>query len=65
MLDKWAKQEAARQRRVNKTPPKPRYRKETPEEERRGLGSYWAGYDKGREIGIDPQMDKAKQRVIG
>jgi hypothetical protein len=42
-----------------------RSRKLTPEEERARLPSYDEGYDKGREVGIDRQVNETKQERIG
>lgn len=63
-LDKWAAEDAKRQARRNKTPPKPRYRKATPEEERMNLGSYYEGRRSGDTVGIDTQVDRAKTQAI-
>lgn len=64
-VDEAAKKEARRQARANRTPPKPRYRKPTAEEERMGLGSYYEGRAKGNEVGIDTQAEdkSAKGRL--
>lgn len=59
---KWAKEDAAAERRRNKTPPKMRYRRATPEEERQALGSYSEGYRAGNDVGIDQQV-KAKDQA--
>jgi len=69
-LAKWVeenrKREAARQKRANKTSPKPRYRKMTAEEQRANLDSFWEGRSKGNEVGIDTQIDEnAKRKAIG
>jgi hypothetical protein len=65
-LAKWVaeqnKKAEKRQRRINKTPPKPRYRKATPEEERAGMGSYYEGRAKGNEVGIDDQVKAGEKR---
>ncbi len=42
-----------------------RTRRATPEEERRSLGSYYEGYDRGGTVGIDTQVDQNKTRRIG
>lgn len=39
----------------------PRYRKATPEEERRSLGSYYEGRAQGDKVGIDTQIDAEKK----
>jgi hypothetical protein len=57
-IEKWAREDAKAQKRRNKTPPKPRYRRETPEEARANLGSYWGGRAKGDDVGIDTQVDR-------
>lgn len=61
-MDEQAKRERARQRRANRTPPKPRYRKPTAEEERMGLGSYYEGRRKGDEVGIDTQAEDKRTK---
>jgi len=40
-----------------------RSRKETPEEERRRLGSYYAGHEAGDSISLDKQIDEEKRRL--
>jgi hypothetical protein len=63
----WAeylKKEAKRQARRDKTPPKPRYRRPTAEEERMGLGSYYEGRAKGNEVGIDDQVRGESKRAL-
>lgn len=41
-----------------------RYRARDGRELRRDSGGYYAGYDKGAEVGIDPQMDNGSQRKL-
>ena len=41
-----------------------RARRETPREQRQGLNSYYDGYDKGAEIGLDKQIDKTSNKAI-
>jgi hypothetical protein len=53
MKDYWAKQDKK----------KTRYRKATPEEERRGMRSFDLGYDKGGEISLDKQVAEDKRRL--
>jgi len=43
---------------------KARTRKPTPEEERRQMGSYYEGYDKGADISLDKQVDVDKRRLL-
>lgn len=61
-LKEQSKKEAARQRRVNKTPPKPRYRRETAEEQRAGMSSYREGRAKGDTVGIDTQAEDKRTK---
>jgi hypothetical protein len=57
--------ERARDRRAERSPGR-RYRfRQTAEEMRRDSGSYHAGYEKGEEVSIDPQVDSGSQRKIG
>lgn len=63
-MAKWAAEDAKRAKRRNKTPPKPRYRRPTAEEERMGLGSYYEGRAKGNEVGIDQQVDRTENRRL-
>jgi hypothetical protein len=42
---------------------KRRERKMTPEEERRQMGSFRQGYNKGAEISLDKQIDEDKRRL--
>lgn len=63
----WEKVEAdaaKRQKRINKTPPKIRYRNMTAEEQRRDLGSYWEGQAAGANVGIDTQVDKEVRKAV-
>lgn len=60
----WAEEDAKRAKRRNKTPPKPRYRAMTAEEQRRELGSYWHGQEAGSSVGIDTQVDATKKQAI-
>jgi len=66
--EKWLKEyqakEAKRQRRINKTPPKPRYRKMTPEEERAGMWAFREGQMNGDKVGIDQQVEKTSTVAI-
>lgn len=64
-LAQYTEKERKRQARVNKTPPKPRYRKATPEEERRNLGSFWEGRRDGAQVGLDQQVNTGNTRRIG
>lgn len=65
-MERWAKKDAKAQKRRNKTPPKERPRAQTAEERRRGMGSYWTGYDTGDKVGIDKQAtDNSKKPAIG
>lgn len=65
--EKWwaehAKKEAARAKRRKKDV-EPRYRRATPEEERRSLGSYYEGRSKGEAVNLDQQVGKADIRKI-
>lgn len=65
LMKLWAAEDAKRQKRRNKTPPKPRYRAQTAEEARRDLSSYSDGYRKGADVGLDTQVDNQKARRIG
>ena len=66
-LDAWLakaqKDAARRQARRNKTPPTPRYRKPTAEEERMQMGSYYEGRAKGDTVGIDSQAEDKRAKV--
>lgn len=66
LVEAWLKEankkEAARQRRANKTPPKPRYRAQTAEEQRAGMSSYWEGRAKGDTVGIDTQTEDKRTK---
>lgn len=64
-LAAWVAEEEKRAKRRNKTPPKPRYRKQTAEEARMDLGSYWDGRRTGDTVGIDTQVDQSKRKAIG
>lgn len=63
-LEKYHKDEAKRQKRRNKTPPKPRYRKATPEEERAGLWAFREGQMDGDKVGIDPQATNERREAL-
>lgn len=65
LMAQWKAEDAKRQARRNKTPPKPRYRAMTAEEQRRELGSYWRGQEAGSSVGLDTQVDTAKTKRIG
>lgn len=60
----WAKKDEAKARRQAKNPPKPRYRKLTPEEERMNLAGYWEGRDKGDAISLNEQINKEEREAI-
>lgn len=60
--EKWAKEDAKRQARANRTPP--RQRRKTAEEERRDMGSYWRGYNDGANVGIDRQASNERRERI-
>lgn len=58
-MKQWEKEAARNQARRNKTPPKPRYRKPTAEEERMGLGSYYEGRRSAEKVSIDQQVSES------
>lgn len=60
----WQAEDAKREARRNKTPPKPRYRAMTAEEQRRSLHSFDKGYSKGNEVGIDTQVDAQTRKAV-
>lgn len=60
----WEKKNAKRQARVNKTPPKPRYRNMTAEEQRAQMGSYYEGHQAGNNVGIDTQVDAQARKAV-
>lgn len=63
---KEAARERERERREARGGGGGRYRAPTAEERRQGSGAFWAGYDKGAEIGIDPQADsRGSTKQIG
>lgn len=66
--DKWwaehAKKEEAKARRRAKQPTTERYRAETPEEQRRRMSTFGAGYAKGDEVGLDKQIDNTNRERI-
>lgn len=43
---------------------RPRYARETKEEERRSSGTYRAGYEKGGEVSLEEQVDRGNQKRI-
>lgn len=60
----YQKKQAKAQKRRNKTPPKPRYRKATPEEERAGLWAFREGQMDGDKVGIDPQATNERREAL-
>jgi hypothetical protein len=63
-MEQWAKEDAAREKRRNKTPPMPRYRRATPEEERANLSSYYEGRRDGQDVGLDQQTTHDSKRRL-
>lgn len=60
----WDKEFAKKAARRAANPPKPRYRKATPEEERQGLAGYREGRDKGDAVSLNQQVDRNERKGI-